>query len=53
VRYFEFAKNRSMSESVAGQGFGQGLGDGMIIGYSIVFLLSEILYILSRHQDDN
>jgi len=53
VRYFEFAKNRSMSESVPGQGFGQGLRDGMIVGYSIVFLLSEILDVLSGHQDDN
>ena len=42
-----------MSERVPGQRFSQGPCDGMIVGSPIVFLLSEILYILPRHQYNN
>ena len=42
-----------MSEGIPGQRFSQRPCDGMIVGSLIVFLLSEILYILPRHQDNN
>jgi len=50
---FEFAEDRSMREGVPGERISQGLRYGMIVGSPIVLLLSEILYILSRHQDNN
>ena len=50
---FEFAEDCSMGEGVPGQRLSQGPCDGIIIGSRIVFLLSEIVYILPRYQDNN